>query len=75
MHVMGGPKLAPLQGYNANGQLGDGTLVDKKVPTQVYGSALWKAVEVGAAFACGIQNTSRLFCWVRPHHAPGSMCM
>ena len=55
----------PPQGYNGNGQLGDGTLVDKKVPTQVSGNGLWTAIEVGAAFACGIQNTSRMFCWVR----------
>ena len=53
-----------LQGYNGNGQLGDGTLVDKKVPTLVSGGSLWLDIEVGAAFACGIKTDSRISCWV-----------
>ena len=53
-----------MQGYNGNSQLGDGTTVDKKVPTPVSDGGLWLAVEVGAAFACGIQTNSRLYCWV-----------
>lgn len=58
------------QGYNAEGQLGDGTLVNRKEPTQVTGNGTWQDVQVGAAFTCGIQTDSRLYCWVRAPPLP-----
>ena len=62
----------PVQGYNGYGQLGDGTTVDKKAPTPESGNALWLDVQLGANFACGIQTSNRLYCWVRTGSGTGS---
>ncbi|MBC6438608.1 MAG: hypothetical protein GDA52_10885, partial [Rhodobacteraceae bacterium] len=50
-------------GRNANGQLGDGTIIQKNTPTQVPGLATdVTAVSTGNAHTCAIQNTA-LRCW------------
>jgi alpha-tubulin suppressor-like RCC1 family protein len=49
-------------GDNDHGQLGDGTKVERDVPTQV-GTDSWRDVDAGGDFTCGIKKTGFLFCW------------
>ena len=50
-------------GYNNSGQLGDGTLVDKNVPTQVGTSADWVAVGTGYYHSFAIKSNGTLWAW------------
>ncbi|MFO1243529.1 MAG: prepilin-type N-terminal cleavage/methylation domain-containing protein [Rickettsiales bacterium] len=51
-------------GQNGQGQLGDNTLVDKNVPTEVYGNyADWVSIIAGGGLTCGIRNVDQLYCW------------
>lgn len=50
-------------GSNVNGQLGDGTIIDKRVPTKI-GTANWLTVAAGDSHTVGIQNgTNTLWGW------------
>jgi hypothetical protein len=49
-------------GYNYYGQLGIGTWLDKKVPTQVSGTN-WVTVSAGWAYTCGVKTDGTLWCW------------
>jgi len=48
-------------GWNAFGQLGDGTTADNGL-VAVSGSHLWDDIGLGVTHACGIDN-GRLYCW------------
>jgi alpha-tubulin suppressor-like RCC1 family protein len=51
-------------GYNFNGQLGDGTTVDKLAPVDVSGmSSGISAVSVGLAYACALTEAGGVKCW------------
>jgi alpha-tubulin suppressor-like RCC1 family protein len=50
-------------GNNATGALGDGTTVNKNVPTTMPGTAEWSVVSAGARNTCGIQQDGTLWCW------------
>ncbi|MDF1884195.1 Ig-like domain-containing protein [Sulfurimonas sp. SAG-AH-194-C21] len=51
-------------GQNSNGQLGDGTTVDKSVPTQESSvSSLWTAVAAGLNFTGAIRSDGTLWWW------------
>ena len=51
-------------GYNGNGQLGDGTLVDKNLPVKVTGiTAPIIAIAAGGAFSVAIDNTGAVWAW------------
>ena len=49
-------------GYNANGQIGDGTATNRSTPSQV-GSAKWTHIAGDNSFNCGIQLNQSLWCW------------
>lgn len=50
-------------GANNGGQLGDGSLADSSIPTQVHGlSSRVSAVAAGATYTCAIADEST-FCW------------
>ena len=50
-------------GYNANGQLGDGTSISKSSPVQV-GTSSWASVAAGDLHSVGISATTKLlFAW------------
>jgi alpha-tubulin suppressor-like RCC1 family protein len=51
-------------GYNFNGQLGDGTTVNKSSPVQI-GTSSWTFVNVGQSHMAAIDTTGRLFIWGR----------
>jgi alpha-tubulin suppressor-like RCC1 family protein len=51
-------------GVNNNyGQLGDGTLTDRWVPTAVAGSFQFTSIHAGAYHGCGIVKQLGTYCW------------
>ncbi|MBU1239311.1 hypothetical protein KJ865_06345, partial [Myxococcota bacterium] len=48
-------------GRNSDGQLGDGSFVQKNVPSQVAG--MWANVWLGSYHSCGMKLDSTLWCW------------
>ena len=54
-------------GHNADGQLGDGTQVDRAAPTRVGGSdgPTFVAIATGFAHTCGIRSGGAMYCWGR----------
>ena len=56
-------------GVNTYGQLGDGTLVNKNVPTALSSTGgwdvtAWSAVSTGGSHTCAIRSSdSQIFCW------------
>lgn len=54
-----------LQGYNAQGQVGDGSTTTRQIPVQVTGAWSWVQVELGNAHVCGLTTARQILCWVR----------
>jgi len=53
-------------GYNAEGQLGDNTVVDKSSPVQtITGGTNWKQVSCGLYFTAAIKTDGTLWMWGR----------
>jgi alpha-tubulin suppressor-like RCC1 family protein/type II secretory pathway pseudopilin PulG len=50
-------------GNNSINQVGDGTLVNRTVPTQVSGNGTWKSAYVRYDSTCGIKTDDTLWCW------------
>ncbi len=51
-------------GENANGQIGDGTAVQKDIPTEVTGLYTdWTKLESGDDVTCGLRTNGRIYCW------------
>ena len=50
-------------GVNDLGQLGDGTTVDRLVPTAVLTSERFVAISAGGEFSCGMTAARKVFCW------------
>jgi len=50
-------------GYNANGQLGNGTLTNVNLPVAVSGDATWTAVSAGGSHSLGIRGDGTLWGW------------
>jgi alpha-tubulin suppressor-like RCC1 family protein len=49
-------------GGNGDGQLGDGTIADKREPVQI-GSDMWIAVDAGETATCAIKSDDTAWCW------------
>ncbi|MBI4542544.1 MAG: chromosome condensation regulator RCC1 [Gemmatimonadetes bacterium] len=45
------------------GQLGDGTTIDRGVPTAVLGGLTFSAVSAGEAHTCGVTTSGQAYCW------------
>ncbi len=59
--------LAYCWGWNAAGQLGDGTRVDRGVPTAVAGNLVFTSIATGLAHTCGVAGGD-VYCWgINPH--------
>lgn len=57
-------KYAYCWGDGANNQLGNGPSgVDSNVPVAVIGAKKWTKIAAGRYQTCGIDSTSRIFCW------------
>ena len=50
-------------GYNANGQLGDGTTADSPVPVRVSGGVVFESVAAGSRGTCGLTASGVAYCW------------
>jgi alpha-tubulin suppressor-like RCC1 family protein len=50
-------------GSNGNGQLGDGSTVDRSTPSAVGGGYAWLEITAGGAHSCGITTGSEAYCW------------
>ncbi|MEJ7644665.1 MAG: T9SS type A sorting domain-containing protein [Chryseolinea sp.] len=50
-------------GFNASGQLGDGTGVEKDIPVQISTQNIWKTVSAGGSHTLAIQNDGTLWAW------------
>ncbi len=50
-------------GYNANGQLGDGTTTTRLSPVPVSGGLTFAAVSAGFAHTCGVTTGGGAYCW------------
>jgi len=50
-------------GDNLMGYLGDGTSVNRNVPTLVKGGLKWRSVSVGDTHTCGIATDGKTYCW------------
>lgn len=49
-------------GWNGNGELGDGTLIDKLVPTAVARNLTLETIAAGGAYTCGMYQDD-VWCW------------
>jgi len=49
-------------GANGDGQLGDGTFIDRVTPVLVRGR-LFRLIRAGYGYTCGLTTTSAAFCW------------
>jgi uncharacterized protein YaiE (UPF0345 family) len=50
-------------GWNGNGQLGDGTTIDKSTPIQIGTASNWKAVSAGELFTIALKTDETLWAW------------
>jgi alpha-tubulin suppressor-like RCC1 family protein len=50
-------------GWNINGQLGDGTEVDRPTPVAVGGGLMFESLVTGAFRTCGLVAGGAAFCW------------
>ena len=57
--------IAYCWGDNAEGQLGDGTTVDKSTPTAVIGGLTFASITLGSTSytSCGLTAASAAYCW------------
>lgn len=56
-------------GSNSNGQLGDNTIINKPIPTEVFGSHNdWLMVSTGFNRTCGIRANNKIYCWGDNEH-------
>lgn len=57
------PGSAYCWGWNAFGQLGDGTQVNRSSPTPVTGTLGFAAVSTGLGHSCGLTPAGAAYCW------------
>ncbi len=50
-------------GYNASGQLGDGTINHRTAPVAVLGGLSFRLLSAGRDHTCGITTAAKLYCW------------
>lgn len=50
-------------GGNGDGAVGDGTQIDRLVPTRVAGDGAWSSVSGGDWHTCGTKTDGRGYCW------------
>lgn len=49
-------------GWNANGQVGDGSVTDRHVPTAVSGGLTFDVIGAGGSYSCGMRGNA-VWCW------------
>ncbi|MBK6521733.1 MAG: hypothetical protein IPG08_05040 [Sphingobacteriaceae bacterium] len=48
-------------GYNGQGEIGDGTLIDKSLPTQISTSTNWQSIAGSYAHSLGLKTNGTLW--------------
>ena len=49
-------------GYNAEGEIGDGTTINRSTPAHVTGGLLFMAIDVGIVHTCALRG-GEAYCW------------
>ena len=52
-------------GWNVDGQIGDGVMGDRAVPSKVATPERFVRIAVGLAASCGLRSDGRAWCWGR----------
>ena len=52
-------------GFNGSGQLGDGTVTNRLVPTAVLGGLTYSSIREGTDHTCARGTTGGAYCWGR----------
>jgi hypothetical protein len=52
-------------GYNAAGQLGDGSTTDRSSPARISGGLRFRSVSAGVLHTCGVTLEGNAYCWGR----------
>jgi len=52
-------------GLNADGQLGDGTTINRRAPVKVARGIAFRLVSTGDFHTCGLDQMNKAFCWGR----------
>jgi alpha-tubulin suppressor-like RCC1 family protein len=52
-------------GPNGDGQVGDGTVVDRAAPVRIRPDLTWATVSVGAQHTCALTTAGAAYCWGR----------
>ncbi|MFA5794636.1 MAG: hypothetical protein WC980_06170 [Candidatus Brocadiia bacterium] len=55
-------------GGNSSGQLGDGTTIDKNIPTRIGTDINWQAIATGNSHSLGLKNDGTLWAWGRNYY-------
>ena len=55
--------LAYCWGWNAEGQLGDGTTLMRMTPVPVLGGLSFATISAGYVHTCGLTTSGVLYCW------------
>lgn len=50
-------------GFNQNGELGDGTTINRYVPIQIDSANEWKTIKAGYLYNIGIKNDGSIWAW------------
>ena len=50
-------------GWNEDGQVGNGTTIDRVSPQGIAGEIVWSSVSAGRQHSCGISASLSLYCW------------
>ncbi|PYP07827.1 MAG: hypothetical protein DMD56_14160, partial [Gemmatimonadetes bacterium] len=50
-------------GFNGSGQVGDGTITQRLVPTAVTGGLTFAELSVGTSHTCGVTTSGVVYCW------------
>ncbi len=50
-------------GWNANGQVGDGSLENRLAPTRISSAERFVAVSAGFLHSCGLTTDGKVYCW------------
>jgi alpha-tubulin suppressor-like RCC1 family protein len=58
-------------GSNSNGQLGDGTLFDRYLPTPVAATEVFKSIAAGSSWTCAVSLGGTGYCW--GHNTDGQL--
>lgn len=56
-------------GANEHGQLGDGTIVNRSVPSAVLGGLKFRDISAGTQMTCGITVAGEAYCWGSPAYS------